>query len=165
MPTPQVRPVIYVEDEESDAILLRRALIRIHSSLPLQILTDGQEAWEFLTGRGPTSQPPLPSLLLLDLKLPRMSGLELLTALKGHETLRRVPVIVMTSSTQREDVEQAFSLGADFYLVKRTDIRGTQELASAVDAYWIAVRDGAEVPGSDPTLHRLRRLSETLPVV
>src|SRR5688572_5032428 len=155
-----LRPVLYVEDNENDAILFRRALTKIHSSLPLQIITDGQAAWAFLTRQGATCRPPLPSLILLDLKLPRKSGLDILSSLKRDAELKRVPVVVLTSSRERGDIERAYKLGADYYLVKPSAFEECVELARALDAYWLAIRDGAEAPGSDPTLHRLRRLAE-----
>jgi CheY-like chemotaxis protein len=162
---PALRPVLYVEDDENDVILFRRALTKIHSTIPLQVITDGQVAWDFLTGKGASCRPPVPSLILLDLKLPNMSGIEILSSLKSHEALRRIPVIVMTSSTQKRDIERVYDLGADFYLAKRTDFNGAIELAEAVDSYWVAVREGPDALGSDPTLHRLRRMSEPLPKI
>lgn len=159
-----VRPVIYVEDDENDSLMLTRALYKIHSTLPLQVIRDGQSAWEFLTGQGAAPRPPVPSLLLLDLKLPRKSGPELLANLKGHDTLMRVPVVVMTSSMSPEDIETAYALGADFYLVKRSAFEATVELAKAIDAYWKALTLDPESIGSDPTFHRLRKLSEAPPL-
>jgi CheY-like chemotaxis protein len=164
MPEPEIRPVIYVEDDENDSLMLTRALYKIHSPLPLQVIRDGQSAWEFLTGQGASPRPPVPSLLLLDLKLPRKSGLELLSSLKAHETLKRVPVVVMTSSTRVDDIERAYSLGADFYLAKRADFVATLELAKALDAYWKALTQDPDAIGSDPTFHLLRKLSEPPPV-
>jgi len=155
-----LRPVLYVEDNENDTILFKRALSKIHSSLPLQVITDGQTAWAFLTRQGATCRPPLPSLILLDLKLPRMSGLDILLSLKRDAELKRVPVVILTSSRERRDIERAYQLGADYYLVKPSTFEGCVDLAQALDAYWLAVRDGADEPGSDPTLHRLRRLAE-----
>jgi CheY-like chemotaxis protein len=159
--TPSLRPVLYVEDNETDLTFLKRALTKIHSSLPMQVITDGRVAWDFLTGKGPTSRPPVPSLILLDLKLPHKSGLEILALIKSHDDLRRVPVIVLTTSTNPEDIDRAYALGADFYFVKRPSFGGCVELARAIDAYWTAVREGAEHLGADPTLHRLRKLAET----
>lgn len=158
---PAVRPVLYVEDCESDAFLLRRALAKIRSPLLLQVIGDGERAWQYLSGQGPTSRPTMPLLILLDLKLPRKSGLEILASLKAHDVLRKIPVIVLTSSSDPGEIERAYVLGADFCLLKRPRFEGYVQLARAIEAYWLAVRDGAEAHGADPTLHRLRKLAQT----
>jgi len=155
-----IRPVLYVEDNQDDVIFFKRALGGIQSKLPLQVITDGQAAWDFLSGQGSTARPPCPSLILLDLKLPRKSGLEILSLLKQHDDLKKVPVVVMTSSRERVDVDRVYTLGADFYLVKRADLEGSKELAEAVQAYWEALVGDPDHCGSDPTLSRLRRMSE-----
>jgi len=153
-------PVLYIEDDENDVTFFKRALAGIQSRLPLQVICDGQSAWDFLTGQGSTSRPQRPSLILLDLKLPRKSGLEILASLKQHDELRKVPVIVMTSSRERSDIARAYELGADFYMVKRVDLAALKDLAEAVQAFWEAVVGDPDHSGSDPSLSRLRRLSE-----
>jgi CheY-like chemotaxis protein len=153
-------PVLYVEDDENDVLFFKRALAGIHSRLPLQVITDGQSAWEFLSGQGSTLRPQRPSLILLDLKLPRKTGHEILSSLKQHEELRKVPVIVMSSSRERKDIERAYGLGADFYMVKRVEMRALRDLAAAVQAYWDALVGDPDHIGSDPSLSQLRRLSE-----
>src|SRR5687768_14040647 len=92
------RPVLLIEDDENDVIFFRRSLAKIHSDLPLLVIPDGKAAWEHLTGAGSGIRPSRPSLIILDLKLPRMSGLELLTSLKEDPELRNIPVVVMTNS-------------------------------------------------------------------
>lgn len=155
MTTETGRRVLYVEDDEADVLLFKRALMRVGGDLPLEVVADGEAAWTRLTACG-----DLPSLILLDLKLPRKSGIEILEGLKRHEVLRRIPVIVMTSSRERIDVDRVYGLGADFYLTKRVDAEGHMELARAIHAYWKAVAGDPDHLGSDPSLSRLRKLAE-----
>src|SRR5438477_5135052 len=92
------RPVLYVEDNKDDVFFFKLALHKSHSPLPLQTVSDGQAAWDYLTGAGSTGRPTRPSLIVLDLNLPRKSGLDILQALKQDPDLKTIPVIVLTSS-------------------------------------------------------------------
>jgi len=155
-----IRPVLLVEDNENDVLFFRRALSKIHSNLPLQVLSDGQAAWDYLSGAGSTHRPTRPSLIILDLKLPKKSGLELLESLKRHPELRTLPVVVVTSSREQSDIDAVYEKGADFYLVKSPDFALAVEQAEGIHAYWTALCEHPDDPGADPTLYRLRRLSE-----
>jgi CheY-like chemotaxis protein len=150
-----IRPVLLVEDNDNDILLFRRALAKIHSELPLKVIGDGQAAWEYLK-----SGAERPSLVILDLKLPRMSGLEILAALKADPDLRTLPVVVVTSSRERKDVDAVYDQGTDFYLVKAGDTATAVEQAEAIHGYWTALVEHPDDPQADPTLFRLRRLSE-----
>jgi CheY-like chemotaxis protein len=154
------RPLLLVEDDENDVYFFQRALAKIQSNLPIQVIGDGQAAWEYLSGSGATHRPTRPSLIILDLKLPRKSGLEILTLLKRDPDLRSIPVIVMTSSRMRADIDAVYALGADFYLVKSPDFAGSVAQARGIHAYWISLCGSPDDPGADPTLSLLRKLSE-----
>lgn len=161
MPVPETpRPVLFVEDGENDVLLLKHAFAKVGSHIPLLVMGDGQAAWEYLVGSGSAEGPGRPSLIILDLKLPKKSGLEVLSSLRGHSELRRIPVLVMTSSMERIDVDRAYNLGADFYLVKPTEPDRLLDLAQAIHAYWLALHSDPDHQGADPTLSRLRKMAE-----
>jgi CheY-like chemotaxis protein len=156
MSSKPVRPVLLVEDNDNDILLFRRALDQIPSELPLLVLRDGQDAWDYLAD--PASERP--SLILLDLKLPRLSGLDLLRAIKRDPDLRTIPVVVLTSSRRQEDIDEVYAQGADFYLVKPVDFHQVTEQVSGIHAYWSALDGHPDDLLADPTLSRLRKLSE-----
>ena len=115
------RPVLYAEDEDNDAYLMQRAFAKAGVSNPLQVVVDGDEAIQYLSGTGEFSDRtryPLPCLLLLDLNLPRQSGLEVLEWVRSQPSLQSMPVVILTSSSQDRDIGSAYSLGANGYLVK-----------------------------------------------
>lgn len=119
----KVRTILLIEDDSNDTLLLQRAFRRAGITLPLQMVSDGDQAVSYLRGDDKYSDRashPLPSLILLDLKLPRRSGLEVLQWLRQEapEQIKAIPVIVLTSSRLSEDVDQAYSLGANSYMAK-----------------------------------------------
>ena len=121
MSPPPPPPVLYVEDEDNDAFLMQRAFSKAGVINPLQIVIDGTAAIQYLAGRTPyhdRARHPLPCLLLLDLNLPRQSGLEVLKWVRGQAEFRDLPIIILTSSSQDRDIESAYGLGANGYLVK-----------------------------------------------
>lgn len=133
-------PIMLVEDNEDEVVLLRRALTIAGSTAPLVVLHDGAEAVAYLSGDGPYSNRvdnPFPQLMVLDLKLPRLSGLGVLKWIREQPGVRRLPVIVLTSSNEERDVASAYDLGANSYLVKPTDLATLQQLAALVHRYWV----------------------------
>lgn len=132
MPPP---PVLYAEDEENDVFLLERAFARAGVEHPLQVVTDGAVALRYLAGTGEFSDRerfPLPCLALLDLNLPRKSGLEILQWIRANPDLRALPVILLSSSNQTRDIQSAYALGANGYLVKPSSAEKLVELVSAL---------------------------------
>ena len=118
MPT---RPVLYAEDEDNDAFLMQRAFIKACVTNPLHIVVDGPAAIRYLAGAGEFSnrtEHPLPCLLLLDLNLPRQSGLEVLKWVRDQPDFQNLPIVILTSSSQDRDIGSAYQLGANGYLVK-----------------------------------------------
>ena len=113
--------ILLVEDNPGDVRWLQEALkeARVHSKL--HVTKDGQDALTFLRQEGPYSGIPRPDILLLDLSMPKKSGLELLREIKNDQDLRSIPVAVLTSSQARGDIEQAFGLYANCYLIKPID--------------------------------------------
>lgn len=117
-------PFLVVEDEAVDALLLQRAFSKANVLNPVHIVRDGDQAVEYLQGSGAfadRSRFPLPKVMFLDLKLPRRSGLEVLEWLRSRPGLKRLSVVVLTSSREVSDVNRAWDLGVSSYLVKPVD--------------------------------------------
>ena len=143
--------ILIVEDNPTDVMLIRRALARLKIANPVQVVADGDRAVDYLSGHDDYAdrmQFQLPALILLDLKLPRRSGLEVLEWLRRQEGLRRVPVVMLTSSRQSDDVNRAYDLGANSYLAKPVEFDGLQEMLGTINTYWI---DWNEKPDIAPT--------------
>lgn len=140
--------ILLVEDDANDVFLLRRAFTKAGIESGLHTVGDGEEAVAYLAGDGKFSdrdQHPLPQLVLLDLKLPRRSGLEVLEWVRARPELRRIPVIVLTSSRESRDVNRAYDLGANSYLVKPVSFEDLLSLTQALDRYWVAWNEGPEL--------------------
>lgn len=127
-------PILLIEDNPMDVDLTRRAFIRHNLANPLEVLRDGQEALDFIVGW--RAGEPLPSVILLDLKLPKVSGLEVLRAIRTHPDLATVPVVVLTSSAEDEDIHEAYSLGANSYIIKPVDFEKFIDVARQIELYW-----------------------------
>lgn len=131
--------VLLVEDNEDDILLITRAARKAAMAYPLQTVRDGDAAVAYLAGTGEYANRaahPLPRLVLLDLKLPRRSGFEVLQWLRAQPGLKRIPVIVLTSSGQLQDVTRAYDLGANSYLIKPVMLTDLHALMHTVDRYW-----------------------------
>lgn len=135
-----MKPILLVEDTEDDVVFMKRALKKAEINLPLHVAMDGQEAIDYLEGKGAyqdRTQYPFPCLVLLDLKLPKRNGLEVLKWIRHDRKLHALPVIILTSSREDTDVQQAYSLGANSYKVKPSDAFELADFATAVRRYWI----------------------------
>jgi CheY-like chemotaxis protein len=133
-------PLLLVEDSEDDVFLMTRALKSAAVELPLQVVEDGRRALDYLSGAGAYSDRrayPLPALIFLDIKLPQVSGLEVLRWIRENPHLRRTVVIVLTSSNYPEDVRQAYNLGANSYIVKPAKFQQLVEFVKAFKTYWL----------------------------
>jgi CheY-like chemotaxis protein len=131
--------VLVAEDNPDDALLLRRALEKAGIRARLKIVSDGEEMLLYLEGRGAfanRSTCPLPSLIILDLKMPRKSGLEVLEWIAGNPHVSVVPTIVLSSSNLDSDVRAAYKLGANTYFVKPTTFDELVETMRMVENYW-----------------------------
>ena len=140
-------PILLVEDNSTDALMIRRAFRKANLANPLQVVDDGDKAVAYLSGQGPYADRekyPLPVLLLLDLKLPRRSGLEVLEWLRQQEGLKRLPVVVLTSSKESSDVNRAYDLGANSYLVKPVDFDPLREMVKTLGLYWVVMNQKPE---------------------
>ena len=130
-------PILLVDDNPMDVELTLRAFERRRLVNPVEIARDGEEAlaWMPRWDKGEVR----PVVILLDLKLPRVSGLEVLKILKSHASYRSIPVVVLTSSAASRDVETAYELGANSYIVKPVDFDKFTQVAAQIELYWTVI--------------------------
>ncbi|MFN7140437.1 MAG: response regulator [Limisphaerales bacterium] len=131
--------ILLVEDDENDSFLFQRALKRNQIDHPVQWMRDGLEALHYLRGEGQYADRnafPFPKIIILDLKMPRLSGMELLRYLQEHPELRIIPTVVLSSSRLATDIEKAYSLGANTYFVKPADFDTLTRLTRTFVDYW-----------------------------
>jgi len=142
-------PVLLVEDDSSDFRLIQRAFAKIRPTVPMIRLSHGDEAVAYLAGDAPyenRSLHPFPCVILLDIKLPRRSGFEVLEWIRSQEsTLKRVPIIMLTSSSHHVDVNKAYELGVNSYLVKPSNNSELEQLVSTFREYWVELNQGPTV--------------------
>ena len=132
--------ILLVEDEASDAALVQRAFQKAKILNPVIHLRNGDEALGYLAGVGKYTdriQHPLPALIMLDLKLPGMTGLQLLQWMRTHRQVRRIPVVVLTQDENPTTINAAYDLGANSYLVKPGDPAEVARLVEAIQRYWM----------------------------
>jgi CheY-like chemotaxis protein len=140
--------ILLAEDDQNDVMLIRRAFTKSHVVNPIACVENGEEAVAYLSGQGPYANRddhPLPFMLLLDLKLPRMSGHEVLKWLRAQHGLRRLPVVVLTSSREPADINKAYELGANSYLVKPVVFEEFTTLLKQLQVYWLMLSEHPEI--------------------
>ncbi len=143
--------ILLAEDDPNDVLLIQRAFQRNLVSNPVQVVRDGNEAVAYLSGQAPFAdreRHPLPVLMLMDLKMPRKSGLEVLEWVRQQPGLKRLPIIVLTSSNQSPDINRAYELGANSYLVKPAGFDSLLDLVKNLDMYWLILNERPELDGS-----------------
>ena len=132
--------ILLVEDDEDDVFLMERAFGKASTPVQLQVVPDGREALRYLRGEGDYAdreRHPLPCLTLLDLNLPYFHGLEVLKQIREHRDLRKLVVVILTSSVADADIEKAYELCANSYLSKPNSLEEVQELAELLGRYWL----------------------------
>lgn len=132
--------ILLVEDNFDHAELIRRGFEENLVNCRIHHVPDGEEALDYLFRRGKYAAPgaaPSPRLILLDLRLPRIDGLEVLKAIKDEESTRKIPVVILTSSEAEKDVGQAYSKFANSYLVKPVEFAKFKELIEELELYWL----------------------------
>ncbi|WP_018141677.1 response regulator [Thioalkalivibrio sp. ALJ7] len=127
--------ILVVEDNPVDIDLMRRAFERRNLTNPLEVARDGVEALAFLE-RWEQGELAPPAVILLDIKLPKVDGLEVLRRIREHERFRRIPVVMLTSSNEDRDIATAYDSGANSYIVKPVDFAKFLEVAEQVELYW-----------------------------
>jgi CheY-like chemotaxis protein len=150
---------LLVEDTEEDVLLIHRAFLKANILNPLQVVRSGEDAIEYLQGTGRFSNRaefPLPSLVLLDLKMKGIDGFEVLRWIRQQPDLTRLRVVVLTSSNAVSDVNLAYQLGANSFLVKPVDFDRLVEISQALKGYWLWMSAEPEVARASPAETRRR---------
>jgi len=139
--------ILLVEDSPDDAYLMEEALKASNLSLAVTTVEDGEEAIDYLFGNGTYAGSPRPDLILLDLHLPRKDGHEVLVELKGDRLLRRIPVIILTSSDNEKDFLKAYDLHANCCVCKPTDQQEFADTVKKIEHFWLHVAQHLPAPG------------------
>ena len=126
------KPILLVEDDQVDAMTVKRALKEIKVTNRLDIVNDGEEALTFLEN----SENENPGIILLDLNMPRMNGIEFLKIAKKDDSLKKIPVVVLTTSKEDQDKVDSFNLGVAGYMIKPVGYRKFVEVVKTIDLYW-----------------------------
>jgi CheY-like chemotaxis protein len=140
-------PVLLVEDDPDDARLITRAFRKVAAATALERVDDGEKAIAYLAGQSPFGPDrAMPTVVILDLKLPRKSGFEVLEWAKSQPAIRRLPIVILSSSKEPIDVARAYDLGASSYLVKPVRSTALTALIESVNAYWVSINEPPPLP-------------------
>jgi CheY-like chemotaxis protein len=136
-----VRPIdiLLVEDNLGDADLAREALGGTNINNKLYVVGDGEAAMDFLNRSDSYAQMPRPDLILLDLNLPKKDGREVLADIKSHRDLRRIPVVILTTSDAEEDVLKSYDLHANCYITKPIDLNQFAKVVQCIEDFWFSI--------------------------
>ena len=140
----ETRVILLVEDNPSDIGLTRRALEKAGIGNPLVVAEDGQEALDYIFcsgAHGARDIADLPVLVLLDLKLPRVDGLEVLRRIRAEPRTRRIPVVILTSSTEQQDIAAGYDRGSNSYIRKPVDFQQFAEVIKQLGLYWLVINE------------------------
>lgn len=135
----QVLKILLVEDNPGDVRLTMEALKDAEVPNRLSVVRDGVEAMEFLRRQGQYVAAPRPDLILLDLNLPKKDGRQVLKEIKADDTLKRIPVVVLTTSRAEEDILKAYDLNANCYITKPVDLDQFTQVMQAIEVFWMTV--------------------------
>jgi len=133
---PKMFTVLMADDDEDDRLLARDAFGECEVDVDLRFVEDGEELLEYLQGNGPWAGSPKPSLILLDLNMPRKDGREALAAIKANPALRRIPVVVISTSKAEEDVLRSYDLGVSSFISKPVTYESLLALVRTLSHYW-----------------------------
>ena len=139
--TPALNPILIVEDRAVDLDLTKRAFAKRRFLNPIEVARDGEEALAFIE-RWEAGEPT-PVFIMLDLRLPKVDGLEVLRRLKNHPKYSAIPVIVLTTSAEDTDIQEAYRIGCNSYIVKPVEFNKFMEVALQVEVYWGAINRAA----------------------
>lgn len=129
-------PILLVEDNPMDVDLTLQAFHEEGLASAIVVCPDGEDALTYMKRHGHESDPSLPRLVLLDLCLPNIDGLEVLCAMRAHPTWRKMPIVVLTTSSEPRDIDRAYASGANSYVVKPVDSDAFADIVSALNLYW-----------------------------
>lgn len=134
--------ILMADDDEDDCLLVKKALEQSTLASHLSFVGNGEELMNYLFHRGEHAsleKSPMPDLILLDLNMPRMNGLEALERIKSSRELRHIPVLILTTSRSDYDVSESYSLGANSFLTKPVNFKGLIDMMDAIKSYWFEV--------------------------
>jgi CheY-like chemotaxis protein len=140
----KVPAILLAEDDENDVFFMERAFKQAQIANPLFRVKDGEDAISYLKGEEPfadRNSHPIPYLMLLDLKMPRKNGFEVIEWVRQQPGLKRMPLVVLTSSKEDPDVNRAYELGANTYLVKPVKFEGLVEMMKTLHFYWLILAE------------------------
>lgn len=137
----KMRPIeiLLVEDNEGDVFLTKKAFQKAKISNNIHVAIDGEQALEMLRQEGEYTDIPCPDIVLLDINLPKKDGTQVLAEMKGDKTLRRIPVVILTSSKAEQDVVKTYDLHASSYIVKPIDLNKFHDIVVAIEDFWFSV--------------------------
>ena len=135
------RLILLVEDDPDHELLTIRALRKSHIANDVRVARDGEEALAMLFGNGPEGLPYLPQVILLDLKLPKVEGLEVLRRIRETERTRMLPVVVLTSSDEESDIVRSYKLGVNSYIRKPVNFKDFAEATVQLGLYWLVLNE------------------------
>jgi two-component system, chemotaxis family, response regulator Rcp1 len=145
--------VLLVEDSPGDVRLTQEAFRTANTAVHLHVTSDGVEAMAFLKREGVYADAPRPDLTLLDLNMPRMDGREVLARIKGDDSLKTIPTVILTTSEAEEDIAKSYKLHANCYFSKPVQLDAFEDLVKSINNFWLAT---AKLPGQGKTEHAER---------
>lgn len=135
----QIIHVLLVEDNEGDILLTREALEEAKIHVELSVVRDGKEAIDFMNKQGKYTDRVLPDLILLDVNLPKKNGQEVLQYIKGHEFLKHIPVIMLTTSSSEKDINLSYNNFVNCFITKPVDVNEFLKVVTAIENFWLSV--------------------------
>jgi len=139
--------ILLVEDSVHDAELIMRTLSKVQKNSTIHLITDGEEALDFFFATGKYSLRDIqltPKVIILDLKLPKVNGMEILERLKSDERTKKIPVVVLSSSNEEKDLARSYSLGVNSYIVKPVNFQNFNKMVNELGVYWLHVNERAQ---------------------
>ena len=159
--------ILVMEDDENDALLLRRALKRLHINCPVHIVSDGEEGIAYLRGTGQyvdRESYPFPGFIITDLKMPGSDGFAVLEFLKSNPEWRVIPTVVLSASSDLDDIKKSYMLGASSYHIKPQDSEALREQLEVINAYWVTCQvPQVDVTGRQTRTNSAGKLGERFP--
>lgn len=137
--SPKSVTILLADDDPDDRLLVREAFEESHLLNTLETVEDGEELMNYLNQRGDYAGKPMPNLILLDLNMPRKNGMEALEEIKADANLRRIPVVILTTSKAEEDVVRTYDLGVNSFVVKPVTFESLVELVKELGRYWFQI--------------------------
>lgn len=137
------RPILLVEDNPMDVDLTIQAFEQHSVANPIHVCRDGEEAIQYMEAHGLATDSQLPILVLLDLRLPKVDGIEVLRQVRNHSVWQQIPTVVLTTSRENGDIEAAYKLGVNSYVVKPVDFVAFAEVVRTIKMYWLLTNEPA----------------------